>query len=79
MLRHRYQAFIVCGGVETSRLWTHQDRAVHLVSVVHDLYVSLQDLTKLTDDDMQVLGKMAGLNMLARRQLINAVQELRKV
>ena len=43
------------------------------------LYVSFQDLTKLSDDDLQVLGKMAGLNMLDRRQLINAVQELRKV
>ena len=43
------------------------------------LYISFQDLTKLDDDDLQVLGKMAGLNMLDRRQLINAVQELRKV
>ena len=63
----------------TSRLWTHQDRAVHLVSVVHGLYVSLQDLTKLADEDLKDLGKMAGFNMLNRRQLINAVQELRKV
>ena len=62
-----------------SRLWTHQDRAVHLVSVVHGLYVSLQDLTKLTDDDLKDLGKMAGLNIRKRRQLINAVKELRKV
>ena len=62
-----------------SRLWTHQDRAVHLVSVVHGLYVSLQDLTKLADEDLKDLGKMAGLNMLNRRQLIKAVQELRKV
>ena len=62
-----------------SRLWTHQDRAVHLVSVVHGLYVSLQDLTKLDDEDLKDLSKMAGFNMLARRQLINAVKELRKV
>ena len=75
----RYQAFIACGGVGASRLWTHQDRAVHLVSVVHDLYVSLQHLTELADDDLKDLGKMAGLNMRKRRQLINAVQELRKV
>ena len=50
-----------------------------MVSVVHGLYVSLQDLTKLADDDLKDLGKMAGFNMLARRQLINAVKELRKV
>ena len=62
-----------------SRLWTHQDRAVHLVSVVHGLYISLQDLTELADDDLKDLGKMAGLNMRKRRQLINAVKELRKV
>ena len=52
---------------------------VYLVSVVHGLYVSLQDLTKLTADDLKHLVKMTGLNMLERRQLINAVQELRKV
>ena len=53
---------------------------MHLVSVVHGLYVSLQDLTKLDDDDdLKDLGKMAGFNMLARRQLINAVKKLRKV
>ena len=73
------QPFIACGGVGASRLWTHQDRAVHLVSVVHGLYVSLQHLTELAEDDLQNLGKMAGLNIRKRRQLINAVQELRKV
>ena len=52
---------------------------MHLVSVVHGLYVSLQDLTKLDDDDLKDLGKMAGLNIRKRRQLINAVKELRKV
>ena len=69
--RHRYQAFIVCGGVETSRLWTHQDRAVHLVAS--------QDLAEFTHDDLQVLGKMTGLNLLNRRRLITAVQALSKV
>ena len=52
---------------------------MHLVSVVHGLYVSLQDLTKLDADDLKDLGKMAGLNIRKRRQLINAVKELRKV
>ena len=49
---------------------------MHLVSVVHGLYVSLQDLTELTEDDLQNLGKMTGLKMRKRRQLINAVKEL---
>jgi len=39
----------------------------------------LQDLTEIADDDLKDLGKMAGLNMLDRRQLIKSVQELRKV
>ena len=41
--------------------------------------VSLQDLTTLADDDLKELGKMASLNMVNRRKLINAVQELRQV
>ena len=52
---------------------------MHLVSVVYGIYVSLQHLTELAEDDLQDLGKMAGLNMRKRRQLINAVKELRKV
>ena len=42
-------------------------------------HVSLQDLTELADKDLEDLGKMAGLNMVNRRRLINAVQELSKV
>ena len=79
MTRHWYQPFIACGGVGASRLWTHQDRAVHLVSVVHGLYVSLQDLTKLDDDDLKDLGKRAGVNWFKRRDLIKRVKKLREV
>ena len=42
-------------------------------------HVSLQDLAELADKDLEDLGKMAGLNMVNRRRLINAVQELSKV
>ena len=52
---------------------------MHLVSVVHGLYVSSQDLTKLADDDLQDLGKRAGVNWFKRRDLIKTVKELRKV
>ena len=42
-------------------------------------HVSLQDLAELADKDLEDLGKMAGLNMVNRRRLIHAVQELSKV
>ena len=50
-----------------------------MVSVVHGLYVSLQDLIGLTDDDLQDLGKRAGVNWFKRRDLIKRVKKLRKV
>ena len=50
-----------------------------MVSVVHGLYVSLQDLTKLDDDDLQDLGKRAGVTWFKRRDLIKRVKKLRKV
>ena len=42
-------------------------------------HVSLQGLAEFADEALKDLGKLAGLNMLNRRRLINAVRELSKV
>ena len=41
-------------------------------------HVCLQDFAKFADEDLQDLGKMAGLNMLNRRRLIDAIAQMRK-
>ena len=41
-------------------------------------HVCLQDFAEFADEDLQELGKMAGLNMLNRRRLIKAVAQMRE-
>lgn len=38
----------------------------------------VQDMAEFTEEDLDLLNKMAGLNLLHRRRLITAVKELRK-
>ena len=38
-----------------------------------------KDMAEFADEDLKDLSKMAGFNMLNRRRLIKAVQELSKV